>query len=359
MSKALLTIIIPTFNRSDFLIRLLNYLSHAHYKHRIAIGDSSDAFHVGRTKDAIKKIGNKLEIRYMQYPGLNCHGAQEKLIQLVDTPYIVSLPDDDFLVPSGLDKCIEFLENNSDYVAAHGLGAIVALKPSERRGKDLAIRNYRQTVTENEDARERLLRFLGDYSVPVFSVHRTTAFRTMWSDQIEDYAFGELLPCCLSVILGKIKQLRCLYLVRQDHDKRYTSPDSYDWLTSSTWQSSYKVFQDCLTRELSKQASIPLGEAREVVKRAFWAYLARGLAFRYDLKYGSDTAAEMRKQLKNTPLVGGLLRALLQSMRYVKNRWLLADDFSSLPALLHPNAPYYSDFMPIYLAITGMPEKAD
>jgi len=117
MSKALLTIITPTFNRSDFLIRLLNYLSHTHYKHRIAIGDSSNAFHVERTKETIKKIGKRLDIIYTQYPGLSCHGAQEKLIQLVDTPYIVSLPDDDFLVPNGLDKCIEFLENNGDYVS--------------------------------------------------------------------------------------------------------------------------------------------------------------------------------------------------------------------------------------------------
>ena len=280
-------------------------------------------------------------------------------MQHVNTPYVAILPDDDFLVPSGLDKCIEFLENNSDYVAAHGLGAIVALKPGERCGKDLAIGNYRQTVTENEDARERLLRLLGDYSVPVFSVHRTTAFRTMWSDKIEDYAFGELLPCCLSVILGKIKQLRCLYLVRQVHDKRYTSPDSYDWLTSSTWQSSYKVFQDCLTRELSKQASIPLGEAREVVKRGFWAYLARGLPLRYGHKYEPNIGSEIRKHLRNTPIISNFLRPLLQSVRYAKARWLSTDNFSSLPALLHPSAPYYSDFMPIYRAITSVPEKAD
>jgi glycosyltransferase domain-containing protein len=359
MSKVLLTIIIPTLNRSDFVIRLLNYFADTNYKHCIAIGDSSDSFHVARTKEEIERIGEKLEIIYMEYPGLSCHGAQEKLINLVSTPYIVSLPDDDFLVPDGLDKCIEFLEKNEDYVAAHGLGIIATYKPGERYGRDLVIQNYRQTVVENEDAKERLLQHLESYSVPVFSVHRTAAFRVMWADEIDDYAFGELLPCCLSVILGKIKELKCFYLVRQDHDVRYTSPDSYDWITSSTWQSSYRIFRDCLARELNKQANIPLGESLEIVKRGFWAYLAGGLTSRYGHKYKPNIVAEIKKYLKNVPFINDFLRSFLQSICYAKNRWLSTGNFSSLPALLHPNGPYHNDFMPIYRAITNMFEKAE
>lgn len=353
MSKALLTIIIPTLNRSEFLIRLLNYFAHTNFKHCIAIGDSSDSFHVEETKEAIKKIGEKLEIVYREYPGLSCYAAQKQLIQSVDTRYIVGLADDDFLVPNGLDRCIDFLENHSDYIAAHGFGVIVStLKSDELYGKDLIIDNYRQPIIENENAKERLLELLENYSVPVYSVHRTRAFRVMWSDKIEDYSFGELLPCCLSVILGKIKQLKCFYLVRQDHDKRYLSPDLYDWITNSRWQSSYKIFQDCLTEELSKQESIVLDEAKEVVKQGFWAYLGNAMVKKWQSRYaqnGSGLYSELRGLARRIP---GLRSAWHKARSFMPGR----NHEMSLEALLRPSSPYHDDFMPIYRALTSPPE---
>ena len=354
MSKALLTIIVPTLNRSAFIIRLLNYLAHTNYKHCIAIGDSSDGFHVEKTKEAIKTIGKKLEIVYSEFPGLSCHATQKQLIQSVATPYIVSLPDDDFLVPDGLDKCIEFLETHPDYVAAHGVGVIVTFKAGEPYGKDLLIDNYRQPIIEKESATERLVELLEKYSVPVFSVHRTAAFRVMWFDKIDNYAFGELLPCCLSVILGKIKHLNGFYLVRQNHGERYLSPDLYDWITNARWQSSYEVLQNCLTEELSKRENITLDEAKQIFKQGFWAYLIMQLSTHYKGQYEPTILVDIKQVVKNIPFVNNILRSILRSIR---QQWLSTGNIS-LPALLNPRSPYHNDFMPIYRAIRNAPEKA-
>ena len=40
---------------------------------------------------------------------------------LIQTDYSVLCADDDFIIPSSLNKCINFLKNNKSYSSAHGL----------------------------------------------------------------------------------------------------------------------------------------------------------------------------------------------------------------------------------------------
>ena len=56
----MISLLIPTMNRSDFLIRLLRYYRALGFQGCICIGDSSDAVHVERTKKAIQELQDKL-----------------------------------------------------------------------------------------------------------------------------------------------------------------------------------------------------------------------------------------------------------------------------------------------------------
>ena len=358
----MLTIIIPTMNRSEFLIRLLNYYADANYKHHITIGDSSNSFHAEKTKDEIKKIGVKLKITYKEYPGESCFAVQKQLIQSVTTPYIVSLPDDDFLVPNSLDKCIDYLETHHEYIAAHGIGAILSLEASGPYGECLGVGEYRQPKIENELASQRLLEYLMHYSASVFSVHRTGAFKVMWPDAYSsnDNPFGELLPCCLSVILGKIKQLNCFYLVRHVHDNRYLSPDMFDWITNPNWLSSYQKFSNYLVEELVKKDGIATDKAREIVKQAFWGYLNKGLVKKYNNRYIGkaslgilNVTAKLKAALKMYPVSRKALSVSRKVIRSINSRGL------SLEALLSPRSSYHADFMPIYRSVAAKDNASD
>jgi len=139
-------------------------------------------------------------------------------------------------------------------------------------------------------------------------------------------------------------------LVRQVHDQRYLLPGVFDWITSPNWLPSYQVFRDCLAKELVQQDEISVDEAREVVKQAFWSYLAKGLTKKWHNQYGHVTRNRLRQTARAIPgarRVWRLLRSL-QSRGY---------DEISLPALLHPSSPYHADFMPIYRAATIMPAE--
>ena len=135
------------------------------------------------------------------------------------------LADDDFLVPDALSKCVIFLEKNRDYAAAHGLGIILGLGYNGAYGPVVNCEYYPQPVIEAESASQRLDDHLCDYHVTLLSVHRIESLRAMFRDlhSLKDNQFGELLSCCISVILGKSKELDCLYVVRQNHTQRYIS----------------------------------------------------------------------------------------------------------------------------------------
>lgn len=334
-----LSILIPTMNRSDFLMRLLNYYADNNYKYQILIGDSSNAKHIEITKKAIEQFKGKLRITYREYPGINVAECLRQLTKLVTTPYAVFIADDDFLVPDGLEQCMKFLDDHGDYIAAHGMGISIRLRSNGSYGKFLGCTKYRLPVIEEDTASKRLLNHLKDYSVTLFCVHRTEAWRTMCQEDVGlvDTAFrAELLPCCLSVIQGKVKQLNCFYLVRQDHNRRYLLPNIDDWVRDPTWEHEYKIFRDYLAEELVRQEGITIDVAVPIVEKAFKLYLnnARNNKFK-------------KIQTALSYIIG--LRYLLRMLRYI---WLNRSGDFSLPMLLSPSSPYYKDFLPVYKVIT-------
>ncbi len=345
------TLLVPTMNRSDFLIRLLRYYEEVGFDGCICIGDSSSPEHVERTKRVIETLRGKLNIIYQEYPGINDAVCLKRLLDFVSTPYAAFVADDDFLVPSALNQCAKFLGEHPDYVAAHGIGIAITLDSKGLYGQITQCGHYRQPVIEAKSASQRLDDHLSHYSVTLFSVHRIESWRAMYRDVhlLKDKTFGsELLSCCKSVILGKSKELDCLYVVRQNHAQRYLLPDMYDWITSPEWYSSYLVFCNGLAEALTLQDNISIEKAQKVVKQAFWPYLSMCLS----QQSGSWRVSRSRwRQVAGTiPGVRSIWQ-LLHSLRPKQHSEL------SLSALLRPSSPYHADFMPVYKALTTPPTE--
>jgi len=375
-----ISLFIPTMNRSEFLIRLLRYYKAVGFKGPIYIGDSSHPGDVERTKEAIKSFRGELNIVYREYPGIDGVRCVQRLLELVSTPYAAFVADDDFMVPAALERCADFLDANPDYSAAHGVGALISVDSNAAYGPVKSAGYYRQPVAEEGSASQRLTSLLQDYTVTLFSVHRVQTWRAMYKDatQVADWKHlgGELLQCCLSVIMGKVKQLDGLYLMRQVYASgcaeaatskgmqnagqlasinmsATASVDSFDWITSKAWLPSYEIFRDLVSCELSKQDGISMDEARRVVKQAFWSYLAKTLQHKWEISYGPATAGvprRFREAAKATPGVRRIWRTFGPILSGGRNNM-------SLQALLRPSSPDHADFMPIYQAVTRLPTE--
>ena len=394
MIKPKVAILIPTMNRSDFLIRQVRYYASVKSPHPVYIGDASDAEHKERTRAAIKDLQSQINIHYHHWQDLNAMKTIKRLIEVAEEPYCSCIGDDDFLVPNSLTKCAQFLEQNPEYSTAQGKGILFSLNEVGPYGAMGSLGTYwsRNEVEENTGEQRLINFFPKNYFVNQFSVHRTDDFvqDSEFYKGIDDSSFGELLHCNLAIIRGKSKFIDSFYLIRQVHPEQHIGlylnwkNDAFDWLTHLDWQPSFQVYQKTLTRSLSEVDGIGEDEAYEIVKQTLWSYLAVGLPKKYRKKYGQTSSSrqnatvngkihgheplrELVKKIPGTRRVATLLRNARASIfsEYVDitekaSLAIRAEKGElSLQALLHPSSPYHMDFIPVYNAIVQASEKKE
>jgi len=317
----------------------------------ILIADSSDQAGFQATEKWLGEFSGLLSIRHYHLPDLSFAGAIRELTKEVRTPYVAVIPDDDFLIPSGIEQCADFLDSSDGYIAAHGLGIIISSSDGNTE-HICAAGHYPQPILSDDLASDRVLNLLQNYSVTLFSTHRTE----IWAKVFEatpsardsllccDRAFSdELLQCVLTAAYGKIAQNDCLYLVRQDHNTRNLLPGWYRWLTSEKWWPSYLWFRDKVAAAICEVDDIPLQQAQEAVDSGLAGYMQRYVGGR--ARGSEGLVARIRRiTMRHLP---DSVKAVLRRLR---SRFKFRD--MSLESLMRPASPYHRDFLKILNVVT-------
>lgn len=350
-----ISIIVPTMNRPKMLLRLIRYFDSVEFGGKILIGDSSDAAIFQEADNALENYRNRLDILHLYLPGRSVAAAVKELNVYVNTRFVCLVPDDDFVVPKTMAKCIQFLDRHLDYVAAHGFGALIT-SPGDPAAID-DVYFYKQTVADDGTAETRLSKHLEHYSVSLFSVYRVDTWHRMFIDiptsselpQCCDKAFvDELLPCCLSVIYGKIKQIDGLHVVRQGHGGRYLLPTWFLWLTNANWRPSYLYFRNRLAQAISSEDRIAMSDAESIVDRSFATYLKRWIAKEEPrLHWFRKFLHWLRKFARKSQA----LRSIWHALNDIRD-WIQPGRRLSLAYLMNPSSPYHEEFLPVFNAVT-------
>ena len=127
-SKFKVGIFIPTKDRPDLVIRLINYYQANEIKHSLYIGDSSNLDNSKKIKNFINENKFKFHLKYYYWPEKNEREVQEELPKNIVEDYCAYSGDDDYLVPKSLVKCAEFLSHNKDFRTAQGNAIIFQLQ---------------------------------------------------------------------------------------------------------------------------------------------------------------------------------------------------------------------------------------
>lgn len=275
----LLTIVIPLYTRYDRLKRVLTYYKDHNSPFNIMILDDSPDQNID--DDDLRVILNDKHIKHIMYEQ---HMSVAKKISVgmskVLTPYAVLCADDDFIAPNGLEECIEFLEGNPDYVAAHGRHiTFKELEPSSKLVVWKMIPNMKSI--ECEAAVTRFITHFSDYNSPTFyAVHRTEVMQSIWkssSKYTDDVRYGELLPTLLTVLYGKVKVLDILYAARENHPSSdgHVANRLRDFLIDVSFKKKYYKFKKGLIEGILMHCKVTPGFAGEIVDRAMDEYLRK------------------------------------------------------------------------------------
>ncbi|MFH0855103.1 MAG: TIGR00180 family glycosyltransferase [Candidatus Omnitrophota bacterium] len=366
MAGQLVSIIIPTMNRSDFLIRALNYYRSVGFKGYICIGDSSYGEHSRIITDFIKEIGSDLNIIYKYYsnpPYYNDAICVKDLLELVVTPYAVESGDDDFLVPSALEKCASFLQENPDYGSAHGLRVALRLEGDSVYGKAVQAHNCHQLALSSPRACDRWSAYMRHPVSNLYSVHRIGALRNIYKHPASlnmRYIGTEITTVGLSVICGKVKEIDCLSTVFQvNRNNSLANYSFYSYLMDPGWSEGAGNLKRIITAALKDADGISQQKAQEIFDREFWRFILNSLHWDYktrykDLPYENPFIKAAKKCLSKIPGFIRMANYLIGKVLSHKNKNNLGSVKSlSLGELLNARSEISRDFLKVYSIIQG------
>ena len=213
-----MTIVIPTKNRPQYVERILTYYLGLDFIGNIIIIDSSDEETAEYIKKYVNNI-NKVNFTYSFSEGLPTTVIRDN-VNLIKTKYVSFLGDDDYIIPTGILRSIEYLKNNPDIVACRG----EALKIRDSNLSSDSISRYWNFFNRLEDSSgDRVIKHFSDYHTPFFHVCRSEMFIKAYSNapsmsEIEagyDRLIGdELIVAALMLAYGKFASIEGLHLVR-------------------------------------------------------------------------------------------------------------------------------------------------
>lgn len=347
------SIIIPTYNRPNYLKRILSYYHKYGRNFEIIVADSSSNENKKLNKKSVLIFSN-LDIQYIdKYPskiGLS-HKINDAL-NYITTKYSVLCADDDFIIPKGINRAVNFLENNEDFSVAQGHYIFFYLKNEDKRERKFCWNSsaYLDKSITFPEAESRLAFHLSNYQLTtLYAVHRTDLLKVIFKDTVkftDDDRFGEFLPSMLTLIYGKMKHMDLLYAAREiiiDCAGR-KGKNLNDFMKNGTYEKKYTKFRECLVIHLTNNSQLSIEESEKMIDEAISAYLKKY----YSKSFKRILIGKMSNLLNALDLPESLdknIRTLYRKMFtpiYNLNKSKEIYDFRK--KVESPNSKYFDDF---------------
>ena len=241
------TIVITSFNRPKCLLRNLKFLLSYNLSFKIIIADSSSSNDINEN-DELKILIDENNVLLKNFPHeIEVTQKISDTLKYVSTKYCVLSAADDFIIPTSIIECINFLKNNPDYVSCHGK-YYCHTKFEYVKKFGIIFRDLSGSLKscDGENPLDRMDVYfeakLGN-QYTFYAVFETINLQTIWK-QTSVYANGwflnESFPTIVSLIMGKMKTLPIFYMSRE--------PNAYDW-------HSQKKIEILLSREKNMRCS--------------------------------------------------------------------------------------------------------
>lgn len=280
--NARLTIVLPLRGRPLFTLRFLWHANAARLPYKFIIADGEVRPELSRLLENSAKIFPGIDVEYIRYPDDTDFGRyfakMTDALARVRTPYAMLADNDDFLALTGLERSLDFLEANSDYVCCGGgIGgfAVYSRNAPQLRGlcgplNKLAYRYMpydRSLDLGSPSATERLSRGLRN-SWSYYAVFRSPVLHTIWREVAEldlsDLQLHEKYCAMRTLTLGKARSDPATIAYLRQYWTTLRSAFAKDWvdhLVRSRFSTDFTAILD----RISSHAAATDGADREAV----------------------------------------------------------------------------------------------
>ena len=180
-----LTIVVPSRNRHDYLLRQLRYWSSSS-AHLVIVDGSKSPL-----SDQIRSVVETHPRITYRHEASSFAERLSVAGTLIKTPYVVMLGDDEFHLPSGLRAAVGVLEENRDLVGC--MGQVLSFSPVDSYRRVVLARAYRSLsgyTVQCTSPPDRLFEGMSDYAMATcYAVLRSPVWKCSWGS-IGDWGSG-------------------------------------------------------------------------------------------------------------------------------------------------------------------------
>jgi len=255
-----LSVVIPTYQRPIYALRNMHLLDQTGAHIHVLDGSPEPI-----EASLLSRLSRR--VNYVHMPV----GYEERMAQamsLVDTPYCVSLSDDDMHLPSGLAACVAALDADSELVAATGTAIAVCPPDGQQVTGKLIYDDLHGRAIVDDDPVKRMVDHLGRYlPSSVYAVTRKPvwkrAVRALTGRRFAPIRLGELQYEMTVVYAGKIVVVPHLMWLRSLENPSLWKADEVPlkgwWLASDDREEFAAYMGQALTDDPLKQDAAAQG----------------------------------------------------------------------------------------------------
>ena len=301
--KPLLTIIIPTYNRPESLLRTVRFLRRRSPALPLIVADGSTAQYAPRNAES---AGFGDNIAYFHEPSIpdekpwkNYCRRMRLALARNDTPYSVACADDDLLISENAVDAARFLESNTDYVGCHG-----HYLQFEYSGGGIKVPNveYQGPPLDAADVPARLLQLFSHYEALFYAVFRTAAMRVLLDrySEPEPPLWPEIYHSTGAVVAGKVHRNDKIFCLRNiGNAPHYRSDSSFlnfgQWIAADFegFLAHYAIYR---SRVLGWSAAGPDSSVLKALDIAFLTYIGSEFDLGSWIERACETVADKRER---------------------------------------------------------------
>ena len=235
------TIVIPTFNRHSFLVRLINYYLNddSFESFNFVIADSSDKKFLKKNKFFINTL-NKKNIKYYQFS--NKIDVNKKIylaLEKVKTDFVSICADDDIIFLRSIIQSIYILKNDTQFSSV--TGTFINFSVLVNGHISLATEYPSSALTDNY-AINRIRDLFISYRSLLYGTHNTSTIKKTFKYLIKNKSlcFSEIFQSTATLIAGKVFDIDNIYGARQSVTEADVHRD--DWETLAWFEKNVKNY---------------------------------------------------------------------------------------------------------------------
>lgn len=289
------TLVIPSFEGTPFLRRLLDYLRAEGYPGHIVLADNSSGEHLSFVRAC---PGRYPELWLQVDEHEHSVGFLDKLVASIgrlQSRHVMLCAQDDFIVPAAVERLLGVLDADDGLACARGRVARFRLGRGAGEGVARESRvdfNKHPMLPHTESgALARVLAHMRGYSSTLYSVHRRALFLESLratAAATRSVVFFQYLQSCITVAQGRIACTDDLFLARQVHAQSWSATmveGGYEhWplvVTSPQYSAYYAQFRDTLAGLLANIEGADGAAIGAKLDGAFIALLRRAFCQAY------------------------------------------------------------------------------